>query len=139
MVHGLAIVSTGLTGKLGFPIWFLAHDRRGLFFVILVIFVLLHCFASPFSSPPLVFYQHGRCFDAIVGTDAHFLLEVKTPPPLLPWFSCESFYFSFIQMPLRISAVQSVPKWSGTTLVAPQPPPSGKQSSGNGARTWPRS
>ncbi|MGO9476516.1 MAG: hypothetical protein ACLP7I_01080 [Limisphaerales bacterium] len=36
----------------GFPIWFPAHDRRGLFFVILVIFVLLHSFASHFSSPP---------------------------------------------------------------------------------------
>jgi hypothetical protein len=33
----------------GFPIWFLAHDRRGLFLVILVTFVLLHSFATHFS------------------------------------------------------------------------------------------
>jgi hypothetical protein len=31
---------------MGFPIWFLAHNRRGLFFPILVIFGLLHKFAT---------------------------------------------------------------------------------------------
>jgi hypothetical protein len=66
------LVSFGL----GFPIWFLAHDRRGLFFVILVIFVLLHIFAILFSSPPLVFVRRRGCFDAIVGSNAIFLLEV---------------------------------------------------------------
>ena len=62
--------------------------------MILVIFVLLHSFASHFSSPPSVFYQHGRCFDAIVGSNAIFLPAVKTPPPWLPWFSCDFFHFS---------------------------------------------
>ena len=132
-------VDISKTVKLGFPIWFVVHDRRGLFFVILVNFVPTHSFTSPFSSPPTVFSHRGRCFDAIVDSNAHFLLEVNTPPPLLPWFSCESFHFSFIQMPLQISAVQSVPKSSGTTLAAPQPPPSERRSSGNGARPSPRS
>jgi predicted ferric reductase len=40
----------------------LAHDWRGLFFVILVILVLLHSFASPFSSPPLVFLSAREVF-----------------------------------------------------------------------------
>jgi H+/Cl- antiporter ClcA len=77
----------------GFPIWFVVHDRRGLFLVILVIFVLLHSFATHFLVRHLFFSWRGRGFDAIVGSNAHFLPEVKTPPPLLPWFSCDSFHF----------------------------------------------
>ena len=34
---------------LAFPIWFLADDRRGLIFVVLLNLVLLHGFASHFS------------------------------------------------------------------------------------------
>ncbi len=115
--------TTGVDSFLGF--W----SFSCCFIVLQVLFQVRHWF----------FYQHWRCFDAIVGSNAHFLLEVKTPPPLLPWFSCESFHFSFIQMPLRISAVQSVPKWSGTTLAALPLPPSGRRSSGNGARPSPQS
>gem|GEM_PF-5588770 len=37
-----------------------------------------------FSSPLSVFVRRGRCFDAIVGSNAIFLLEVKTPPPFVP-------------------------------------------------------
>jgi hypothetical protein len=39
---------------------------------------------------------------------------------------------------LPISAAQYVPKWSGTTVAGPPPPPSGRLSSRNGARlgTW---
>jgi hypothetical protein len=62
--------------------------------VVFVIFCLLPGFARHFSSPPLVFARRGRCFDAIVGSKAHFLPAMKTPPPLLPWFSCDSFHFS---------------------------------------------
>ena len=62
--------------------------------VVFVIFCLLPGFARHFSSPPLVFALRGRCFDAIVGSKAHFLPTVKTPPPWLPWFSCNSFHFS---------------------------------------------
>ena len=60
-----------------------------------MIFCFLHKFANHFSSPPLVFAWRGRCFDAIVGSNAIFLLEVKTPLPLLPWFSCDSFHFHY--------------------------------------------
>jgi hypothetical protein len=54
---------------LTFPVWFFAHDPRGAFFVILLIFILLHEFATPFSSPPTVFVRRGRCFDAIFGSN----------------------------------------------------------------------
>jgi len=43
----------------GFPIWFVAHDQRGLFFTILLIFVLLHSFATHFFSPSPVFPGAG--------------------------------------------------------------------------------
>jgi hypothetical protein len=61
--------------------------------VILVIFVPLHNFAIPFSSPPPVFVRRRRCFDVIFGSNALLLLEVKTPPPCLPLFSCDSSHF----------------------------------------------
>jgi len=67
--------------NLGFPIWFVVHDRRGLFFVILVIFGLLHSFATHFFNPPPVFPRRGSCFDGIFGSNAWFLPDVKTPPP----------------------------------------------------------
>ncbi len=41
--------------ELTFPIWFLAHDQREPFFVILLIFVLLHSFASLFSKSTVAF------------------------------------------------------------------------------------
>jgi hypothetical protein len=44
---------------LGFPIWFVVHDWRGLFFVIFVIFVLLHSFATHFFNPSPVFLRRG--------------------------------------------------------------------------------
>ena len=53
--------------------------------VFFVIFFLLHRFASRFSSPPSVFSRRGRCFDAILGSNALSLSDVKTPPPWLPW------------------------------------------------------
>ena len=40
--------------------------------VVFVIFCLLPGFARHFSSPPLVFARRGRCFDAIVGSNAIF-------------------------------------------------------------------
>jgi hypothetical protein len=52
--------------------------------VVFVIFCLLPDYASLFSSPLSVFVRRGRCFDAIVGSNAIFLLEVKTPPPFVP-------------------------------------------------------
>src|ERR1019366_5206364 len=55
--------------------------------MVFVIFFLLRGFARHFS-------RRRRCFDAILCSNAHFLPEVKTPPPLLPWFSCDCFYFS---------------------------------------------
>jgi hypothetical protein len=42
-------------------------------------------------------------------------------------FSSGSFHFSFTLMPLLATlAAQSLPKWPGTTLSAPPPPPSGR-------------
>jgi hypothetical protein len=47
---------------LGFPIWFLSHDRRGTVFVILVIFVLLHRFASRFLMSTVAFSAAREVF-----------------------------------------------------------------------------
>jgi hypothetical protein len=55
-----------------FPIWFVVHDRRGLFFERVVIFVLLHRFASNFFSPPSVFHGTGGCFEAILAAMLFF-------------------------------------------------------------------
>src|ERR1035437_11004484 len=94
-----------------------------IFFVILF---PLHRFASPFSSPPPVFLWHRRRFVDICAFPHAFPPHAKTPPAWFPLFSCESFHFSFIRMPLRaISAAQSLPEWPGTTRAAPPPPPSG--------------
>ena len=41
-----------------------------------MIFYLPHKFASHFSSP--LFVRRGRCFDAIFGSNAWFLRDVKT-------------------------------------------------------------
>jgi hypothetical protein len=49
-----------------------------------LIFCLLPQFASHFSSPPPVFARRRRRFDGIFESNAIFLLEVKTPPPLVP-------------------------------------------------------
>ena len=76
-----------------FPFGFSPTTGVDCFFVILLIFVLLHSFATHFFSPPPVFSRRGRWFDAILCSNAHFLPEMKTPPPLLPWFSCDSFHF----------------------------------------------
>jgi hypothetical protein len=67
--------------KLGFPIWFFAHTRRGLLFVILVIFVLLQDLQVIFPVRHRFFPRRGRCFDGISGSNAWFLPDVNTPPP----------------------------------------------------------
>jgi len=108
--------------------------------VAFVILCLLHKFASHFSSPPSVFVRRGWCFDAILGSNTHFLPDVKTPPPLLPWFSSDSFHFSFIRLLLLVvAAVRYLPEWPGTTLSALPLPPSGRLSYGNGEPPSPRS
>jgi hypothetical protein len=55
----IGIYDTGYSYYLGFPIWFVVHDWRGLFFVILVMFVLLHSFATHFFNPSPVFLRRG--------------------------------------------------------------------------------
>jgi hypothetical protein len=44
-MHAVQFICIHLT----FPIWFLTHDQRGPFFVIFLIFVLLHGYATIFS------------------------------------------------------------------------------------------
>src|SRR5271169_928449 len=85
-MRGVLITCTGCTSILGFPTWSLVHDRRGRFFVILVIIVLLHSFATHFFSPPPVFLRRWRSFADNFGSNAWFLPVVKTPPPWLSWF-----------------------------------------------------
>src|SRR5580700_7195887 len=79
-----------------FPYGFIPTTGVGLCFVIFSILALLHRFSSRFSSPPSVFVRRGSCFDALFAPNAFFLPAVKTPPPMLPWFSCVPFTFFFI-------------------------------------------
>jgi CheY-like chemotaxis protein len=76
-----------------------------------VIFCLLHKFANHFSSPPSVFVRRGWCFDAILGSNTHFLPDVKTPLPLLPWFSCDSFHFHYRVLE-AINGVEALDVWN---------------------------
>jgi hypothetical protein len=89
-----------------------------------VIFCLLPEFASHFSSLPLLFVRRRRCFAAILCSNAHFLPEMKTPPPLLPWFSCDSFHFHHpvadagdLSRPIRSKMVWNNSRGTATSAI----------------------
>ena len=64
-------------------------------FLVFSMICLLHRFAIHFSSPASNYSRRGRCFDAILSSNALFLPDMKTPLPSLLLFSCESFHYSF--------------------------------------------
>ena len=59
-VTSISILRIELELSSGIPMWFLAHDRRVAFFLILFILVLLHRFASRF-------FVHRRVFCGMGG------------------------------------------------------------------------
>ena len=54
---------------------------------------LLHRFASLFSSPPRFFSGTEGVLMPFLAPNAHFLPDVKTPPP---WFPCFHAFFHFL-------------------------------------------
>jgi hypothetical protein len=67
--------------KSGFPIWFIIHGRRGLSSAIMVIFALLHRFATHFFSQPSGFIRHRRWFAAMIDTQAMWPDTALEPMP----------------------------------------------------------
>jgi len=49
-------------------------------------FLLIHKFASSFSSLPSVFLWHRRCCVGFLGSKALSFPDAKTPPPWFPVF-----------------------------------------------------
>ena len=107
-----------------FPIWVVAHDRRGAVFVI---FCLCHKLASLFPSPFSVFLRQRGAALLFLGFKARLLPATQTPPPWFPVFPCIPARSAFSRTSrLLISTAQWLQEWHETTFSAPPPPPSGR-------------
>jgi hypothetical protein len=70
------------------------------------------------------FYQHGRCFDAIVGSNAHFLLAVKDLAPPLDMVSKSHLQTFVLAKEVWLNRQRSKPdrdfKWFGRFKPKPE-------------------